>query len=220
MRRRSRGGARQGFTILELMLGCAVLLISVAALMGAYLGRSYVDENARNLHRAMHDARRVMELIRQRNIGCQRPSAVSASGPSWNSWLANRKSLAGPEQVIITCQNEAGTAYCGWRAESPFPAQVSRREFAALPPGNEPANDVTRYDPIRVTVAVGWVEKGGRVVGGSPAGVEFTYTASTDRFRFVDRNGNGVIDSQAMLTTLISCRPATVVGTSAPPPTT
>ncbi len=201
-----------GFTIMELMLGAAVLLIAVAALLGAYLGRSYLNENAKNLNRSMYDARRVMETIRQQNIGCTVPTVAAPSGTSWNAWMVSQslRTLTIPESIVVTCQNSQNPAqYCGSGAVG-HAAQVSSAEWSATVA-------TTSYDPIRVTVAVS-CRQNGRVIGGSTSGPEATYKTTTGAFAPLDANANGVIDSQAMLTTLITCRPGPA--TSAPPPTT
>ena len=94
--------------------------------------------------------------------------------------------------------------------------QVSGGEWqAVLVPRSQ------RFDPIRVTVAVGW-RQAQRTLGGTTSGQEFAFTTNqlvtsgkstaqqtTGSLRVgpdTDLNGNGVIDSQAMLTTLVTCR--------------
>ena len=74
----------------------------------------------------------------------------------------------------------------------------------------------TTFDPIRVTVAVGWVQQGR--VAGTTAQPNFIYqgerrqsgkmgvTVIPESLTASDTDGNGVIDSQAMLTTLVTCR--------------
>ncbi len=175
--------ASEGFTFIELLIGVAMLSIAIAALMGAFLGQVILNEHARNLTWAINDANRVLERIRQLNIGCSVPSATppvaECGGPctnAWDTWLANGgggKSIqpdpANNERVVVTCQNSAGSAPCG-------------------------ATD----DPIRITVAVCWRHRG-RVLGECSSAL-----APTD-----GSNGfanNGVIESQAMLTTLMTCR--------------
>lgn len=246
---------RAGFTIMEILLGGAILAVGVAALFGAYLGQSHLNTSARNLTLAMHDATRVMEAIRQQNIGCTYPSAVPPSGyqsKNWNAWLAAQspgKSLPADayELIVVSCQNDTGTQSCSKRAgKGNQPKQMGDDDW-------NPSNALqTALDPIRVTVAVGWVQNG-RVVGGiSGAAPEFTYTPPSARLFFEgtiawaapppgtggppattgppptpglaagpDRNNNSVIDSQAMITSLVTCRPAPpATTTAAPPPTT
>src|SRR3989338_4140414 len=107
---------------------------------------------------------------------------------SWNEWLdASGKSLVGSgslegsndayEIVAVTCQDaDGGTAqsdYCGWTASGQG-RQVGLREWypwwsSGNPPrtnnvsfpvqGGIPTGLDPRFDPIRVTVAVGWAQK-------------------------------------------------------------
>lgn len=234
--------APAGFTLIEMLLGASIMSIVLIALIGAYLGQTAINMHARNLTLAMNDATRVMEAIRQQNIG----AGCAATGPvaippnpftSWDAWLADLtnggggKSI-GPtpahERVIVTCQDGSGetnpTAYCG--------SNQARGGGFTEGSNASPAP----YDPIRITVAIGWREKN-RVIGNSGAGqAEFQYSrlpglhewvaqveelftpaayaggpsppppASGPTWTMQDLDGNGVIDSQAMLTTLITCR--------------
>ena len=233
-----------GFTLVEMLMGVAIISIVAVALLGAFLGQSYLRTNARNLTAAMGDATRVMEFIRQQNVGCAIPSARPPAGSaSWDAWLNAQnpgKSVNLPltsaqrnllESVAVTCRDEANSLYCGDKTQAPNPAQVGSGEWA------KQTNTNTTFDPIRVTVAVGWRE-GQRVVGGSSGTQEFIYSWAPVRpggilarglntinewivpsaeaggggpppskqVRPSDANGNGVVESQAMLTTLITCR--------------
>lgn len=114
----------------------------------------------------------------------------------------------------VTCQADGRrfapvAAYCGSAASGPNPAQIGADEWAKQ-------NGNTTFDPIRVTVSVGW-SKRQRVMGGGSQGNEFavgtrqvtsgkTTTTITDTLAPTDTNANGVIDSQAMLNTLVTCR--------------
>lgn len=207
---------QSGFTLVELMLGASIMSVAIVALMGAFFGQSYLNAHARNLGAAMNDATRVLELIRAQNVGtgCTLPSARPPTGESWNAWFDNNannalginKSINQPnaeanELIAVTCQNEAGTAYCG-------PNQTGRLEWKlAAANSNE--------SMIRVTVAVGWRQQQ-RNVGQSSAGstAEFSYVTQgcgkgcTQSVFLIgpDADGDGVIESQGMLTTLVACR--------------
>lgn len=247
---RRQGARRQGFTLIELMLGATILAVVAVALIGGYLGESYLNENARNMMAAMNDATRVMEQIRVQNVGCTTPSAVPPLIPpappntttryaSWNDWLnvqTPAKTVDLPnanarERIVVMCQ-DGGKAlpvppplgdYCGWEAvltnDPPKPAQIGSAEWrdqggdisgavssGGSQRGRQSGN--TTFDPIRVTVSVGWLQRG-RTVGGSGSGAEFT-TNGTGASATVnpgpDANNNGLIDSQVMLTTLMTCR--------------
>lgn len=163
---------------------------------------------------------------------------------SWNEWLdASGKSLVGSgslagsndayEIVAVTCQaQDGGTApsdYCGWTATGKE-TQVGRREWypwfngslattnghtpfqGGIPTGLDP-----RFNPIRVTVAVGWAQKrqGGGTLPLGGSGSEFTYNRIgvgkgaivQEQLRVgPDADNDGIIESPAMLTTLVTCR--------------
>jgi len=169
------------------------------------------------------------------------PSARPPSQQSWNEWLDAQvpaKSLAGSgnihEIAVVTCQDQdGGTAlsdYCGWTATGQG-AQVGPAEWypwygggLAMTNGHLPFQwGPTAFDPIRVTVAVGWAQKraGGGTLPLGGSGSEFTYNVTgigkgaivQEQLRvgpdapepgFPD--GDGVIESPAMLTTMVTCR--------------
>ncbi len=230
----------RGFTLVEVLLGSAIMTIVVVALLGAFFGQTFLNTNARNLTAAMNDATRVMEEIRRQNTGCQIPTVLPPNNTSWNAWLegvgggktvnrvlpaANRNAS---ELVVVTCQDEdGGTAnadFCGTRAIGPNPAQVGTNEWRVQ------ANVNTTFNPIRVTVAVGWTQDQ-RTMGGTVNGQEFRVARSfraplwddllmqtaeaagaappgppPGTLMWNDIDNDGVIESQAMLTTLVTCR--------------
>lgn len=186
---------RDGFTFTEIVLGAMVLAIAIAAILGAYVGQITLNEHARNLSLAIHDANRVIEQIRQNNTTCgNAPTAQPPSGTvlnngfeiGWDNWLATAgggRSLppgpAGNELVVATCQNRNGIVV----------------SCAAPPSGT---------DPLRVTVAVCWRHRE-RTIG------ECTWNAGTSTLTpndavVVAADTASVIDSPAMLTTLVTCR--------------
>lgn len=190
---RRRGAAHRacGFTLAELVLGAMVLAIAIAAILGAYVGQVTLNEHARNLSLAIQDASRVIEQIRQDNTSCgASPKALWPSGTSWDSWLANAgggKSLTqniaiGNELVVVTCQDRDGTTPSPWLSCS------------SPPPGT---------NPLRVTVTVCWRHRQ-RTIG------ECTWNAGTSTLTadetVVVPGDTNVIDSPAMLTTLVTCR--------------
>ena len=210
---------RRGFTLVEMILGAAILVIVLAAFMGGFFGQAFLNSRARNLTAAMNDATRVMERIRQQNTGsgCATPDArPPGTFTSWNAWLTDTSSSGGGgmsinspaliEQIVVTCQDGSSTAtpapYCG-------PDQVGASEWQV--------GAGSGFDPIRVTVAVGWYEPGRTQTKPSP-GQEFEYVggstggcapATPGSLRVgtdTDVDKDGVIESQAMLTTLVTCR--------------
>ena len=131
-----------GMTLIECIVGVAAMIVATTALFGGYLGQTTLNEHARNLSRAMTDATRVMEELRQQNIGsaCTTPTWAPPIGfAGWDAWLGDTGATGGggknvrpapnanEELVTVTCRNQANTAAC-----------------------------VAGQDPIRVTVAVCW----------------------------------------------------------------
>lgn len=180
-----------GFTLAEVVLGVVVLAIAAAAILGAYIGQVTLNEHARNLSLAMQDANRVIERIRQENVGCGQEPTVNPPNarPSWDAWLRNEGGgltlVNADEQIVVTCQHRAGAPYCA-------DAQMGTEWHPAGPAGTE--------NPLRVTVAVCWRHRG-RIIGecsgaGALAGDAALAAGATA----------GVVDSPAMLTTLVSCR--------------
>lgn len=190
----SHGQQATGFTLVEVVLGTFTLTIAAVAILGAYLGQVTLNEHARNLSLAVHDANRILEQIRRQNSGgaCSTPSVSLVGG--WDAWLQAQnpgKSVPNPaatanasERIVVTCQNEAATQYCN-------PAtQVSASEWRST--GGAPT-----HDPLRVTVSVCWRHRNRTLGECAWAGNALTPA---------DTNGNMVIDSPAMLTTLVTCR--------------
>jgi prepilin-type N-terminal cleavage/methylation domain-containing protein len=231
MSRLTRCHRRLGFTLIESMVGASIVAIVLVAMAGSFYSQSQLNAHARNLTAAMNDASRVLEQIRLQNLSgrpgstCDdTPPLPSARPPapytSWNAWLNTGapgapKSINEPDRdryevVAVTCRDENGgsadTDYCGVN-------QVGGGEWRAFA-------GTTAFEPIRVTVAVGW-RQGQRVYGGTTTGQEFSLsggaTVNTTSGKLVtrtsrdftagpDRDGDGVIESHAMLTTLVSCR--------------
>ncbi len=216
------------------MMSASIIAVVLTALMGALVGRSYLNAHARNLTAAMNDATRVMEAIRRQNSGAANcpsgiPTAKPAGFKSWNDWLdapAQGKSVRQPNQnqfelIAVTCQDDTGgmdpTNYCGAQAVGANPAQPAQVGTGEWRDANGRGSRLgvnTTFNPIRVTVAVGWHQRG------RSAGGEFLYTppttttskkgsTTTKPATFAvgpDADGDGAIESPAMLTTLVTCR--------------
>ena len=199
-----------------MMMGASILALVIVSLAGAFVGQSYLNASARNLTAAVNDATRIMEQIRQQNMGNTCAENVPSASPpgntsSWNAWMANKKSIQIPnvnsfELVGVTCQNESGTRYCGDLSAGLARAQVGSGEWKTA------RNRATSYNPVRVTVSIGWLQQE-RINGGAdfvyapPSTVtsgKSTVTTPAD-FNIVD-DGDGVVRSTAMLTTLVTCR--------------
>jgi len=69
-----------GFTLLELMIGAAVLIIALVGLIAAFTGCFALNEGARNMTIAINDAQCVMEEIRDRNL------IANITQEDWTSW--------------------------------------------------------------------------------------------------------------------------------------
>ncbi len=204
-------GRRRGFTLAEILLGGVVLAVAAAAILGAYVGQVTLNEHARNLSLAVHDANRVIERMRQDNSGAGCTNLVKVIPPAngtWDAWLGDTTPSGGGgksvgltpaaaltnERIFVTCQDRDGgalaTDYCGVNQGGDFftPPQAAS----------------TQMDPIRVTVAVCWRHRN-RTIG------ECSFNPATSVWSTANgTNGpnkdSSVIESPAMLTTLITCR--------------
>ncbi len=198
---------RRGITLIEILLGAMVLAVAMTAILGAYLWQATLNEHSRSLSLAIQDANRVLERVRQQNIGCTAPSIIPPIGTNWDAWLADTSAQGGggrsipatsttAERVIVTCLRQGAPTppanpgdYCG------DDDQVGAGEWRVR-------TDNTDYDPLQVTVAVCWRSRG-RILG------ECTWNGATltaDDTLAVALDTQGVIDSPAMLTTLVTCR--------------
>ncbi|MBI4342169.1 MAG: hypothetical protein HY599_02240 [Candidatus Omnitrophica bacterium] len=195
-----RGPAHaQGLTLVEVVLGVLTLAIIAAAILGAYIGQVTLNEHARNLSFAIQDVSRVIEQIRRENVGCTTPEVVPAGATSWNAWLeaqAPAKTIPVPaaqERIVVTCSHRNGPAsgLCG------SGNQVGAGEWTS-------AAGTTNLNPLAITVAVCWRQRN-RTIG------ECTFNAGTGALTPVDGSNGpndvaGVIESPAMVTTLVTCR--------------
>ena len=215
-----------GFTLVEVLLGGFILVVAMVALLGAFLGQQMLNANARNLTSAMTDATRVMEQVRQQNTGSIETCAAASPFPhvvppvipnsappkrytSWDAWLAAADGGGGMslapapafyERIVVTCQNEGETEYCRQdMGADPNQGQVGSDEWKVVTSQSQPS-----HDPLRVTVAVCWRHRE-RTVG------ECTWNAGASTLApcaagCTPNTNARVIESPAMLTTLITCR--------------
>ncbi len=185
--------AQAGFTLVEVVLGILIIVAVVTAILGAYIGQITLNEHARNLSLAIHDANRVIEQMRQQNAGCapSAPSIVPTGGvANWNGWLGAGKSIqpdpTNNELIVVTCRDRNG-ASCGSN-------QATEWNTAVASP--------TSFDPLSVTVAICWRHRN-RIIGEcSPNGNGLVAAPDGTNGGTVD----GIISSPAMLTTLVTCR--------------
>ena len=172
------------FTMVELIIGAAILAIAISALLGSFIGQVTLNEHSRNLTWAINDATRVMEQLRVRNMNpCVGGNVPSADAPvgfaSWDAWLASPTGGGGKsiqpdpatnELLTVTCRNQSNTAFC-----------------------------VAGDDPIRLSVAVCWRHRT-RTIG------ECTWNGANLAANPSAGGDPAVTESPTLLTTIMTCR--------------
>lgn len=71
---------KSGFTLLELTIGAAVLIIALVGLISAFTGCFALNEGSRNLTIATNHGQSIMEEIRDRNL------ISNITQEDWTSW--------------------------------------------------------------------------------------------------------------------------------------
>lgn len=100
----------RGFTLLELMIGAAVLIIALVTLIAAYVGCFTLNESARNLTIAINDGQSVMEEIRDRN------NTFNITQEDWTNWASQDPPNGGGcnsldnESIIVTYPSGTGAS--------------------------------------------------------------------------------------------------------------
>ncbi|HAM42069.1 MAG TPA: hypothetical protein DDX89_06675 [Candidatus Omnitrophica bacterium] len=177
-----------GLTLPEVLIGVAILSIAMMAFLGAFIGQMILAEHARNLTWAITDANRVMEQLRLQNTtpNCTtRPSATIQTNcdgqavNTWDAWL--QRCALGKSIQPNPATEELVIVTCQNSAGTAACAQ----------------ND----DPIRVTVAVCWRHRSRTLGECAWGGATLSSSDGSNGFA-----ANGVIESQAMLATLMTCR--------------
>ena len=166
-----------GFTLLELMIGSAILIVALAGLLAAFIGCFRLNETAKNLTIAVTGAQEKLEEIRNYNFDTV-VGSYSPGGSQGNTftidpatWLA----VANQRAVIYILDPQTG---------------------AILNTGPMADPGLSLYE---VRIAVCWRQKGGRMLG-EDDNLNGALNAGEDD------NGNGYIDSPAQLATLIAER--------------
>lgn len=179
---------REGFTLPEVLIGVAILAIATTAFLGAFLGQTLLAEHARNLTWAINDANRVMEQLRLQNTS---PNCTVLPSTA----------------ILTTCGGQAVTTWDQWlqlcalgKSIQPNP---STEELIAVSCQNEAgtAACTAADDPIRVTVAVCWRHRSRTLGECAWDGAALSSADGSNGFA-----ANGVIESPAMLATLMTCR--------------
>lgn len=204
--------AQAGATLVDLLLGALLLAIVITALMSALISQTTLNEQSRNLSWAINDAHRVLEQLREQNsgVGCASPTAIPPGAfTSWDAWLAAAAPAGGgksinptqpaTERVFVTCLQvnpaqpiPAAGDFCGNDGAGPGADQIGTGEWRVnlAPP-------VTPLNPIRLSVSVCWRHRN-RTIGSE---CQWNGAALTS----LDGNANGIIDSPAIVSTVITC---------------
>ena len=99
---------KSGFTLLELMIGAAVLIVALVGLIAAYVGCFTLNESARNLTTASNHAQCIMEEIRDRN------SDYNITQEDWTTWASTDLPDGGScntldnESIVVTYPSGTG----------------------------------------------------------------------------------------------------------------
>ena len=171
---------QQGFTLAELIIGAAVLAIAITALLGAFIGQTTLNEHARNLTWAINDANRVMERLRQLNSGAA--CVLSAAAPDAECADGN---CDGASEWDEWLRDNGG------KSIQPDPANNELLVVSS-----------SGTDPLQISVAVCWRHRG-RIIGECSANGA---ALQADEGVSVPNDDNAIIQSPAMLSTLMTCR--------------
>lgn len=86
---------RSGFTLLELVIGSAVLLIAVLGLLSFYRSPFILNELARDTTIAVQDGSKVIEQIRVTPFG-----SIQMPDPYWDTWAQSNGAKNLPGETI------------------------------------------------------------------------------------------------------------------------
>lgn len=129
-----------GFTLIELVIGIAILITALLGLLGVFVGVHALNESARNQTVATHLADRIMEEIRNSDFQTEiQPNAQAPTDANWVAWAA-------AHNLALTDANLTSVSV---DFDPPFE-------------GGEPENWPATNDPLRIQVRVNWVERGNR----------------------------------------------------------
>jgi type II secretory pathway pseudopilin PulG len=149
---------KRGFTLLELMLSAAILIVAIGGLLSAYILCFHLTETAKNTTLATNAIQLKLEEIRDTDF-----------------------------DEIITDYDHTTFTVNGFSAGQAI--------------GSITVESITT-DLLMVTVSVCWRQSGNRIMGednGGGGGVALSgYLEGTE-----DTNANGIVDSPAMISTLM-----------------
>ena len=169
----------RGLTLVEIVLGAAILAATIAALLQMFVGQVVLAEHYRNLSWAINDADRVVEELRKQHSGstCLTPGVTPPTGfASWDAWLSDTSSGGGGKSI------------------QPNPAT---NELVVVSPSVTPPAPVP--DPLTLTVAVCWRHRN-RTVG------ECTWNGTALVANPGAGGDPAVTESPVMFTTAMTCR--------------
>lgn len=111
-----------GFTLLELMIGAAILITAITVLLATYVATSSLIETSRNTTTALNDISRVIEQLRNNAS----TSFSSVTSTDWTTWASqNGSNTLTSEQVSVCFYNSGGVLlFCGVGATSANPLEV------------------------------------------------------------------------------------------------
>lgn len=116
MRPLHRQPRANGFTLLELMISAAILVVTLVALLATYISLAALIESSRNTTTAINDANRVIEQMRNSAA----TSFLTMTSSNWTSWAAaNGAGTLTSEQVAFSfnctsCDLTMATVNVSW----------------------------------------------------------------------------------------------------------
>ena len=82
---------RDGLTLIEVLSSLTIMIVSVVALLSAFMSQTTLNEHSRNMSWAANDAERVLEELELQNgegSGCSGVNTAPPGGfASWDAWL-------------------------------------------------------------------------------------------------------------------------------------
>ena len=86
---------RSGFTMLELVIASAILLVAVLGLLSVYQSPFVLNEVVRDTTTAVQDASKVIEQIRVTAF-----ASVQMTDPWWDTWAQNNGAKNLPSETV------------------------------------------------------------------------------------------------------------------------
>lgn len=167
----------RGFTLLELMIGSAILIVALAGLLAAFIGCLRLNETAKNLTIAINGAQEKLEEIRNYNFNTM-VGAYSPGGSQGNTFTIDPANW-------LAAENQRAVIY------------ILNPQTGAILNTSPLANPGLALYEVRIAVC--WRQSTGRLFG-EDDNLNGTLNIGEDD------NSNGYIDSPGQLVTLIAER--------------